>query len=543
MGVVSFKAHKKAPEERAWDGDGARRRLLEYAGGPDKEKVNWDKYADGFAWFDSENKENITAYKLPHSDIIDGAIHDVWSGVRAAMAALLGARGGVDMPAADRRGVYNHLRRHYEQFDKEAPEFRAYDIHELQAMFPEYSVITEELTIRMALMEGANPEAEAALELINRKFAKKPLSMDEVYLLPPAELSNMNLDAYYTRMAESSLRNYLADALHGIPLMNSHRRFLPLPELPLGQSYNAVLEQSENNLRLVTWFYMLRGVELNGIKTDDLIRAIEAGITRDVSIGWAGGWYRCGLCNRPLFVPGEEGDFCEHVPGVRYDGQVAWAWVEDAHLVEASLVYAGATPEAVLRKARWAFSHGMLAHGDAAMLEDRWRVRIAEGLAVPGWKAEKEVARDVKDEVLSKVRQRAPELTERVEEAEDAIEALLDAWVEAREMRNQQEANLRAQVAKLEALAAEGKEYRAALIEQAVEARVRAQGNAFDVDAYRTVLEAQPLEYIRQEIAAWEKMVRKVFEPGRVVGDVIGRGAREEEKKAPPKKPATAYKA
>jgi hypothetical protein len=39
------------------------------------------------------------------------------------MAALKGARGGVDIPAEDKQAVYNHLRRHYEEFGKEAPEF------------------------------------------------------------------------------------------------------------------------------------------------------------------------------------------------------------------------------------------------------------------------------------------------------------------------------------------------------------------------------------------------------------------------------------
>jgi len=38
------------------------------------------------------------------------------------MQALLGARGGVDIPTSDRRAVYRHLAAHYEDFDKEPPE-------------------------------------------------------------------------------------------------------------------------------------------------------------------------------------------------------------------------------------------------------------------------------------------------------------------------------------------------------------------------------------------------------------------------------------
>lgn len=73
------------------------------------------------AWYDSENPDIKTSYKLPHHRAAD--LKAVWRGVAAAMAALLGARGGVDIPEADRKGVYNHLAKHYKDFDKEPPEF------------------------------------------------------------------------------------------------------------------------------------------------------------------------------------------------------------------------------------------------------------------------------------------------------------------------------------------------------------------------------------------------------------------------------------
>jgi hypothetical protein len=33
-----------------------------------------------------------------------------------------GGRGGVDIPAGERRDVWRHLARHYEQFDEEPPK-------------------------------------------------------------------------------------------------------------------------------------------------------------------------------------------------------------------------------------------------------------------------------------------------------------------------------------------------------------------------------------------------------------------------------------
>lgn len=66
-------------------------------------------------------------YKLPHHTA--EGYKTVWKGVAAAMAAVLGARGGVDVPADDRKGVYNHLAKHYEEFDKEPPDMmKGFDV-------------------------------------------------------------------------------------------------------------------------------------------------------------------------------------------------------------------------------------------------------------------------------------------------------------------------------------------------------------------------------------------------------------------------------
>jgi len=126
-GAISYgRAHPdgtpKAPEDEAWDGPG------EVAAADQKElhiMCAWyDSQAsddDGDGWPDQKQ-----AYKLPHHKA--GGNHAVvWRGVSAAMAALLGARGGVDIPEGDRKAVYNHLAKHYADFDKEPPEFRSAD--------------------------------------------------------------------------------------------------------------------------------------------------------------------------------------------------------------------------------------------------------------------------------------------------------------------------------------------------------------------------------------------------------------------------------
>ncbi|MDR7534653.1 MAG: HK97 family phage prohead protease [Armatimonadota bacterium] len=113
---------ERAPEDMPWDGPAAVRDA------PNEAAVLRRMHA----WVDPEGDPDAkSSYKLPHH-LPDGRV--VWRGVAAAMAALLGGRGGVDIPEADRRGVYRHLARHYEQFEREPPEFRGLPLEEEYAL-------------------------------------------------------------------------------------------------------------------------------------------------------------------------------------------------------------------------------------------------------------------------------------------------------------------------------------------------------------------------------------------------------------------------
>ncbi len=82
------------------------------------------RIANHFAWSEKLPPENYGQLKLPHHKASKDSIGPaVWNGVSAAMAALFGARGGVDIPESEMKGVYNHLAKHYAEFDKEPPEF------------------------------------------------------------------------------------------------------------------------------------------------------------------------------------------------------------------------------------------------------------------------------------------------------------------------------------------------------------------------------------------------------------------------------------
>jgi HK97 family phage prohead protease len=83
---------------------------------------------------DTDNRDVKKGYKLPHHEADGHAV--VWRGVAAAMAAILGARGGVDAPTAAKRAAYRHLSKHYKQFDEDPPAFKeqGYETEELNAL-------------------------------------------------------------------------------------------------------------------------------------------------------------------------------------------------------------------------------------------------------------------------------------------------------------------------------------------------------------------------------------------------------------------------
>jgi HK97 family phage prohead protease len=90
-------------------------------------------------WYDSANSDVKSSYKLPHHT--QNGYKTVWRACAAAMARLL--QKGTKIPSMDRKGCYNHLAKHYKEFEKPVPEFKDYDYSEWSKIFPEYVGMAE----------------------------------------------------------------------------------------------------------------------------------------------------------------------------------------------------------------------------------------------------------------------------------------------------------------------------------------------------------------------------------------------------------------
>lgn len=123
--AVPFKDTGAADEDTAWSaptlGD-----FTEDAWG-DLSDAEKRRIASHYAWAAAMPPENFGDLKLPHHQPgMSGVGPAVWRGVASAMGRLL--QSGTQIPDSDRRGVYNHLSKHYAQWDKEVPDFKLVEL-------------------------------------------------------------------------------------------------------------------------------------------------------------------------------------------------------------------------------------------------------------------------------------------------------------------------------------------------------------------------------------------------------------------------------
>jgi len=165
--IVPFKKYPLADKDESWSGP----KEIAAAEVPDLKLMS--------TWYDSESPDVKGSYKLPHHRAADK--HTVWRGTAAAMGVLLGARGGVAIPDGDRKGVYNHLAKHYKEFDEEPPEFKAYSAEELEKLFGDW---LDQPVNRDAQIDSAiDAVAELVCEL-DKKVATLSKRLDDMAQQP-----------------------------------------------------------------------------------------------------------------------------------------------------------------------------------------------------------------------------------------------------------------------------------------------------------------------------------------------------------------------
>lgn len=159
--------HETEVASRAWDGGGTVAAL------PDDARPS--QLRSVFAWVDPDgDPEAKSSYRFAHHHGVGGPAN-----IRACLAGIAvlnGARGGADIPDADRKAVYNHLSAHLRDADREPPELRDRSAGPVKGQ-----TLNEELVEALAYMSGAIESASRVAAL--RAEKGKTLSRGNTELL------------------------------------------------------------------------------------------------------------------------------------------------------------------------------------------------------------------------------------------------------------------------------------------------------------------------------------------------------------------------
>lgn len=153
-----------------------------------------------------------------------------------------------------------------------------------------------------SVLTAGTPDAEQ-LEKINRQ-AKSPLKAEEVYVFS-VRLCDDQPDRDHERFSTEALKA-LAPMFVGKTGIVDHAWS---SEKQVARIFEAGVEYGDGCAFLKAWAYILRGE-----KTQEIIREIEAGIKKEVSVGCAMRRSICSIC-------GADYGSCEHRKGESYGGQ------------------------------------------------------------------------------------------------------------------------------------------------------------------------------------------------------------------------------
>ncbi|GAB3674241.1 hypothetical protein GCM10027589_44190 [Actinocorallia lasiicapitis] len=118
MTVTRYQDLPLADHDRKWDSAAADKRVRAWA---DAEHEPDAAYRDAHLWYDGDKPQDFGSYKLPIADVVDGRLVAVPHAIMAVASVLDGGRGGVDIPAEDKKGVKEQVSRYYAKMGEKAP--------------------------------------------------------------------------------------------------------------------------------------------------------------------------------------------------------------------------------------------------------------------------------------------------------------------------------------------------------------------------------------------------------------------------------------
>lgn len=413
------------------------------------------------------------------------------------------------------------------------------------------------------------------LRKINER-AHTELSEDQVYVFRSLSADTLPVQRFgwfgeYNIIMNSNMLNSLKkDYKTGVGLLASHNN----NRLPFGRTFDSEVTVDQVNGESVETMYVDHYIvthtkdedgnkiplrtEINGMTTQDIVNHIDVGHTFDTSIGFAITEPKCSICNHDI----RDYEKCSHLPGRTYDVQVGEE-VEQRRCdivankgegLENSLVYAGAVNRAIITHGKTAddetFSEnlpGAVKDGEATLynVDDIKKVPLHSQLLCRMSKGNMELFTASSERThidYSRGSEQMPtennttelqvtplqsaisleEYNKVVTEREDFSTKLATAENTVTEFEAkvaELEEKLGVSEALVEELTAKSEladKFTKDLIEDVVEAGVKARGNAFNKERYQKYAETLSVDELKEELSAFQSEFPGAVEEARV---------------------------
>lgn len=410
------------------------------------------------------------------------------------------------------------------------------------------------------------------------KLSKRTLTKEEVFVFPSKLAGDMIIPGRNVQLTKGLLDVFSENANKGVSLLLDHSWTSdglfgmggrPKMAMPYGRTFDSKFEgatEEGESISLVADHYMVRNVELDGIKTNDLIASIEAGTMFDTSIGFSYDGATCSVCD-------ENYRRCDHYAGRTYEVEIdgvmknKFCYIKaeaPGFLMENSLVFDGAYPGAgVMSKAGDIFENEKGIYqivdetkdidplkpimatyservGLLTMVKKSDHKKGFKGVTIEGEGKEDETLKGgennmdenllnaligigfTKEEAETlNVGEVTTALNAMVEKFEATpkvgellvSEALLPEYLSQEQVTEKLGSELSAE--KVLELAKEGQDYHAQVIEDAIAMGIKAQGNDFTTETWKNLFATMSAKAIKDVMKTFESQANKDIPSGR----------------------------
>lgn len=166
-----------AEMDTTWNSDEADKRVREFT---KSTEVPTADYRKAFLYYDASNADNFTAYKLPFADVIDGELKAVPAALAAALGAVNGARGGVNIPSSDLPAVKATISAYYKKMGKDDPFMKKQLVIDDVLQFKTVRDIENALRESGAFSKKAATYLANRFDLKQRDFAEDETATQEI---------------------------------------------------------------------------------------------------------------------------------------------------------------------------------------------------------------------------------------------------------------------------------------------------------------------------------------------------------------------------